>query len=73
MIKQNGVVILKKEDDPLGVVRISMGGNKSLGYYVVYRGDRKEAIEAVKVALAEWESVSLKEDEGRAIARTVFR
>ena len=32
------VVIIKEPDDP-GCLRVSMGGNTDTGYYLVYRGD----------------------------------
>jgi hypothetical protein len=46
------IKITKKADDPLGVVRVSVGGGAVVdGYYCVYRGKKEEAIAALTQAL----------------------
>ena len=47
------VRIVKKADDPLGVVRVSVGGGARIGgVYCVYRGALAEAVECLETALA---------------------
>lgn len=46
------VDIVKKADDPTGVVRVSLGGAKEIGgYYCVYRGSKEQAIACLEQAL----------------------
>lgn len=43
--------ITKKESDPDGILRVSIGGAQSMGYYLTYRGPKEEVIEALEAAL----------------------
>lgn len=46
------VRITKKRSDPLGVVRVSLGGAPEIGgYYCVYRGTKEQAIECLEKSL----------------------
>lgn len=54
----NNTIVLKKpvesgEDAAWGITRVSIGGNEKTGYYFVYRGELKDAIEAVEKSLVE--------------------
>jgi hypothetical protein len=44
------VRIVKKADDPLGAVRVAVGGMPG-AYYCVYRGNKEAAIAALQAAL----------------------
>lgn len=55
--------ITKKADDPAGIVRVSVGGLGAEipnGVYVVYRGSKENAIEALRIALRSMEGVAAK-------------
>jgi hypothetical protein len=43
------VKISKEKTDPL-CLRVSVGGTKEVGYYLVYRGDNEQKIEDMLVA-----------------------
>lgn len=43
-------VIVKKADDPLGIVRVSIGGTFG-SYYCVYRGSKDQAVKAIESVL----------------------
>lgn len=43
-IKIGNVKIIKEPTDPI-CLRVSMGGTKKVGYYLVFRGDNMEDIE----------------------------
>jgi len=53
------VYVTKEKDDPIAI-RVSVGGRPSLGYYAVYRGSIKQAIEVMETCLK-----ALKEHENR--------
>ena len=42
------VKIVKEDDDPERIIRISMGGTTDIGYYVVFRGDMKNVMVCLK-------------------------
>lgn len=45
------IKILKKADDPDGIVRVSLGGGPAMGgFYCVYRGTKEEALQAMRIA-----------------------
>ncbi len=45
--------IIKRADDPSGIVRLNVGGDpETAGYYCVYRGTREQAIAALEHAAA---------------------
>lgn len=31
--------VVKQKDDPMGALRVSLGGTEEVGYYLVFRGD----------------------------------
>lgn len=50
--------ILKKTADPSGVNRIAIGGSRNLGgYFLVYRGTKEEAREALQLGLIAMEKM----------------
>lgn len=38
-IDETQVRVIKREDEPSGILRISLGGVRKIGFYLVYRGD----------------------------------
>ncbi len=44
------IKIVKEEADPI-CTRISLGGNETVGFYCVYRGDRKDVEKILEEAL----------------------
>jgi hypothetical protein len=53
------VKITKKADDPRGVVRVSVGGSPDIGgWYLVYRGSKEEAIQALSATLQALKTVA---------------
>lgn len=59
------VQILKKADDALGVVRVSLGGSVALGgYYCVYRGRKEDAMRCLELALQSMRAMSAEIGDG---------
>jgi hypothetical protein len=56
--------ILKKADDPLEVVRVSLGGRMAEGYYCVYRGSKEEAIRCLRDCLRALEAMAKQLGDG---------
>lgn len=55
---ENEVRIIKKADDPLCPVRVSIGGDPDVDYYCVYRGTKEGAIHALRMALYAMEGMA---------------
>lgn len=47
------VKIIRKPDDPQGVLRASLGGASEIGFYLVYRGDPDEIISMLAYIMTE--------------------
>lgn len=59
MMPQLDVHLIKKAADPLGVIRISIGGGHDTGgVYCVYRGSKESAIECLNLALLAMEAMA---------------
>lgn len=46
------IVITREPDDKLAEVRVSIGGSKTLGYYLTFRGDPKDVIRVLETMTA---------------------
>lgn len=57
------VRILKSPDDPT-CLRVSMGGTKDMGYYLIFRGDREAVLHCIETLHAALKSgvVPIEED-----------
>jgi hypothetical protein len=49
------VKIIHEQPDPLGVLRASIGGTATIGYYLTYRGNTEEVVHMLKLVLAAFE------------------
>lgn len=58
------VHITKKANDPDNLVRISIGGKPDIGYYLLYRGTKEEAIVAIRRSLKVLENMSARLGNG---------
>jgi hypothetical protein len=45
------VKIIRKPDDPQGVLRASLGGTREIGFYLVYRGDTGDILHLLAHAM----------------------
>jgi hypothetical protein len=46
------IKVIKNQDDPLGLLRASIGGSEIIGFYLVYRGDIHAVVNMLESVLA---------------------
>jgi hypothetical protein len=46
------IKVIKNHDDPLGLLRASLGGSEQIGFYLVYRGDIAKVIDMLEIVIA---------------------
>lgn len=52
------VKITKEPDDPLGVLRASIGGTDEVGHYLIFRGDMLKVQEMIRKVLQAFEEMN---------------
>jgi len=52
------VRITKEDDDPLGILRASIGGTDEVGHYLLYRGDPLKVEEMLQKVLGAFEAMN---------------
>ena len=57
------IKIIKELDDPLGVLRASIGGREDLGFYLTYRGNLAAVVTMLETVIAEARKQQEKQSE----------